>query len=897
VSGWPFRRVLRPGQVRSDLDEEIRDEIELYLELRTRELVDEGMAPDAARRLAEERFGDASHIQAQLRRQASQGRSREGMMRVLEMFRRDLFYAVRTLRKSAGFTAVAVLTLGLAAGGNAAIFSVVDAALLQALPFADHEELVFLNGYHLVDGEISIRGASFPEFRDWKEAASTVGQMAATSEASLALTGEGQAERVQTEIVTADYFDALGVSAVIGRTFDPVEHEEVGAHPVAAISWNLYERRFGADPAALGQTLVVNDQPLTIAGVLPPGFGGVGLATDLWVPEGMISLLVGPQTLEQRGSRFLTVIGRLAPGAELDVSQAEMDQIARTLQESFPRAHEDRFAQVEPFREGYLGTTGNLLWLLLGAGGVLLLIAAANVANLLLVRSHGRSREIVLRRALGAEGSQVAAQLLTESVILSLLGGVAGLAFSSLALSVLGPMIPQGVLPGYVDPALSVGALVYSTVLLAIVGIATGLAPAVSSARFDLATRLREGSNGAGGRGRGRINAQHAFVVAQVALALVLMVGAGLLTRSFRAQLAVDVGSDIDGVVAMSMRLPASRYDSNETIVNFTSELERRLSEVPGAVSASVSSDLPFRNGASGSYILRDGDGPDDRIRFHRHSASAGFFATLDVEVLQGRALDRNDIAGAPDVIVVTEALADRVYPGTSALGQTMHLRPDGTMPVQVVGVIRDIRFRDVTTSLLADANSPDVFFAMAQSPTRSVEAAVRTGGDPSEVMAAMRAVVSELDPDLPVYNVAPLVDAFRIQTATPRFAAFLMGLFSVLAAVLASVGIYGVLAFSVDQRSKEIAIRRAIGASTTSLARSVIGDGLRLAAIGLVVGGVATVFVSSLLQSFLFEVGASDPTTIVTTVVAMIGVAAIAAIVPAARAMARSPADALNAE
>lgn len=896
MTRWPFRRVMKPGQVRSDVEEEIRDELELYLELRTRELVDEGMAPDEARRLAEQRFGDAEHIEKELRRQASQGRSREGMMKVFETFRRDFFYAVRTLRRSSGFTAVAAITLGLAAGGNAAIFSVVDAALLQAMPFEDHDQLVFVNGYHLVNGEVSIRGASFPEFRDWKDGAGTVNQMAATSSSSFALTGDGQAERILTEIVTLDYFAALGVTPAIGRSFTSNEHEEVGAHPVALISWNLFETRFDADPGVLGRTLVVNDLPLSIVGVLPAGFGGITLNTEMWVSEGMIELLAGPATLDQRASRFLNVIARLAPGSESVAAQAEMDRIALSLQESFPRDHEDRFAQIEPFREGFLGSTGNLLWLLLGAGGILLLIAAANVANLLLVRAHGRTREIVLRRALGAEGGQVAAQLLTESVILALLGGAVGLVFSAAALGVLGPMIPQGVLPGYVEPSLSVSALVYSTVLLAIVGIATGLAPAAASARLDLATRLREGARGSGGRG-GRINAQHVFVVTQVALALVLMVGAGLLTRSFRAQLAVDVGADIEGVVAMSMRLPASRYDSEETFVNFTSELERRLSELPGSASASVSSDLPFRNGSSGSYILRDGDGAEDRIRFHRHSASPGFFEVLNIEMAEGRALDRTDVAGAPQAIVVTEALANRVYPGESALGKTMHLRPDGSRPVQVVGVVRDVRFRDIRTSLMADANSPDVFFSIMQSPSRSLEAAVRTEADPSEMMAAMRAVVAELDPDLPVYNLAPIEDAWRTRTATPRFAAFLMGLFSVLAAVLASVGIYGVLAFSVDQRSQEIAIRRAIGASTTRLARSVVGDGLRLAAVGLLVGGVTAFFASSLLQSFLFEVDTSDPTTIGATVVTMMGVAAVAAIVPAARAMARNPADALNAE
>ena len=897
MSRWPFLRSLRPGQVRSDAAEDIHEEIELYLDLRAAELEEQGMNPVEARRLAQERFGDPKRIERELRRQAKRRDMRQGTTMTMGGIGRDIGYAARSFRMNPGFFGVAVITLALALGGNTAIFSVVDAALLQALPFEDHEELVFVNGYHLVDGEVSIRGASFPEFRDWRERTRSLSSLVAVDGTTLTLTGDGEAEQLSAELVTEGYFALLGGSPERGRTFLAEEHGEPGAHPVAVISDGLWERRFGRDEGVVGRDLVVNDRPLTIIGVMPPTFGGTNLTTDVWVPASMISLVSDPGILDARGSRFLTVIGRLAPGSDIASAQTELDVVARDLQASFPEAHEDRFAQVETFRDGYLGSTGGLLWILMGAGGVLLLIAAANVANLLLVRSHGRAREFVLRRALGAESSRIASQLLTESVLLALVGGVAGMTVAVWALSVLGPMIPAGVLPGYVEPALSRTAFVFSLVALTFVGLTTGLVPAVASARIDLAGQLREGGRAGMGSGRRGPSSQQVFVVAQVALALVLMVGAGLLTRSVRAQLAVDTGAEIEGVQAMRIELPNSRYDSNEVVWSFAGELERRLDALPGVVVASLASDLPFRGGSSASYILKEGSGPEERIRFHRHFVTPSYFRTLGVELVEGRYLTDDDVDGAAGVIVITESMARRVYPGESAVGRIMWLDPAGTQSAEIVGVVEDVRYRDVTTSLMADANSPDVFFSYWQIPSRGIEVAVRAQGDAETVGPAMRGVVAELDSDLPIFGLEPLGVAWRAQTATPRFAAFLMSLFSGLAAILACVGIYGVLAFAVGQRSQEIAIRRAIGASGGSVARAVVVDGLKLAMIGLFLGGAGALAGSRVLERFLFGVETTDPVTFLTVSGGMITVAVVAALLPALRATRRDPADALKAE
>ena len=895
MSRRPFLRSLRPGQLRADATEDIKQEIELYLELRTEEFVQEGMDPQEARRLAERRFGDMTRIEAEMRREAGRQRAHRGRTMTMGGLRQDLAFALRTFRRSPGFTLVAVLTLALALGGNTAIYSVVDAALLQAMPFEDHDELVYLNGYHLVDGEISIRGASFPEFRDWNERSELVSPMAAVGSFSLAVTGGSEAERVAAEAVTAEYFQVLRDEPSRGRTFLPEEHVKPDAFPVVVISHAFWQRRLGLDPQAVGTDLVLNDRPLTIVGVMPEGFGGTALNTDVWIPEAMISLVSGVGVLDARGSRFLSVIGRLADGADISTAQTELDVIAADLRGMFPEQHEQRYSQIQPFREAYLGVTGRLLWVLMGAGIVLLLIAAANVANLLLVRSHGRTREIALRRALGAEGRRVAFQLLTESVVLAGVGGAFGLVLGWVGLRFLAPMIPQGVLPGYVEPQLSVSAFVFSIVVLTLVGVATGLVPAVASARPGIAATLREGARSAVGGNLRRLRAQHVFVVAQVALALILMVGAGLLTRSFRAELAVDTGSEIERVAAMRMQLPRSRYDSQESIINFVAELERRVAEVPGVQTASISSDLPFRGGSSGAYIFRQ-DAPEDRIRFHMHSVTPGYFETLGVTLLDGRFLDDTDVGDGIGAAVITAAMVRRVFPDENPIGQTMYLRSGARTPLEIVGVIEDLRYRDLRTSLMAEGNSPDVFFSYWQLPTRTIEVSV-TASSPSAIGVSLRQVVADLDPDLPVFQVQPLMTSYEAQTATPRFAAFLMGIFSTLAVVLACVGIYGVLAFAVGQRSREIAIRRAIGATAPSIARSVIGDGLKLTVIGLFMGGIAAAAGARVLESFLFSVDTTDPVTFVTVGGGMLLVAMVAAVVPAVRAMRRDPAEALNTD
>lgn len=892
---WPFRPSPPPGAVRGDGDADIREELDLHLELRTEELIAEGMSREVARREAEARFGDPDDVARRVRREHERSRSPKGRTTMGELGR-DLAYAFRSFRRSPGFTAMAVLTLAVALAGNTAIFSVLDAAVLRALPFPEADRLVFVNGYHLQEGERAIRLASIPEFRDWQERSRTVDPMIAVDGNGVTLGANGRAERVTAELVSEGYFELLGGEAQVGRTFTREEHVTPDGYPVVVLAHGLWERSFGADPGIVGRTLQINERTVTVIGIMPADFVGVGLQVDLWAPLSMISLVGSADLLTARGARFLPVIGRLAPGVDLERAQTELDRVARDLQELHPDVNADRWAQVESFRDGYLGTTGRLLWVLFGAGALLLLIASTNVANLLLVRANARTRELDVRRALGAGAGRVARQLLTESVALSILGGIVGLGLAAWGLRAMVPLIPAGVLPGYAQPALSLRAFSFTLVVLAVVGLGAGMAPALSSARRDVASSLRSGGRGMTGGGA---RAQQVFVVIQVGLALLLLVGAGLLTRSFRAQLAVDPGLELEGVHVFRVQPPRERYPDAASLRAFADELVRRVSEVPGVGSVAASSDFPFRGGSSGSYIAR-ADDPATLIRYYRHSVTPGYFENLGVELRAGRLFEAGDHEGARGAAIVTEALVRRVFPDEpSGVGRSIWIGDPGDPDnlAEIVGVVEDVRYRNLTQDMMDAPNSPDVFFSYRQVPSRTLEVSYRLAGDGASAVSGIREAVRGLDPTVPVHAEASLRELYRAQTATPRFAAFLMALFSALALSLACVGIYGVLSFTVGQRGTEIALRRALGARAGDVARSVVLDGVRLAGAGVLLGGGAALLGARALESLLFGVRAADPVTYASVAFAMLAVATVAAAIPAWRASRRTPAEALAAE
>lgn len=891
---WPFERV-PPPHVSGDDD--ARAEIESHIELLVDELVAGGMSDTEARLEARARFGDPAAWQKKTNR--TDPRRHGTMTTMMTRFLQDLRFALRGFRRNPGFAAMAVLTLAVALAGNTAIFSVLDAAVLRALPFPDADRLVFINGVHRTAEGEAPRMASVPEFRDWRERARTVDPVVASAANTFTMTGVAEAERLQGELVSEGYFELLGGSTALGRTFTDEEYTLYDLPPVAVLSYPLWQRAFGGAPDVVGRTFQLNERTVEVVGVMPEGFVGTGLQSELWAPLPAISLVASTEILDSRGTRFLPVLGRLAPGATLDDAQAEFEGIAGQLQQEHPDSHEDRFARLLTFREGYLDTTGDLLWILFGAGLLLVVIAGANVANLLLVRAHARTRELTVRRAMGADSGRITGQLLTESVALATIGGILGLLGAGWALRAALPLVPEGVLPSYAEPGVSLRAFGFTMAVLAFVGLASGLVPALTSARRDLASTLRSGRGSLAGRGN---RAQKAFVVTQVGLALMLLVGAGLLTRSLRAQLAIDPGLEIEGVHALRVSPPRERYPDGESLRIYADELTRRVSEVPGVSEVALSSDFPFRGGSSGAYTMRPDD-PETLIRIHRHSVSPGFFDLLEVEILAGRVFTLADDAEAPGVVVVTEAFVERVFPEdpapAAAIGRQVWVgNPnDPENLAEIVGVVENVRFRNLTQSMMDGPNSPDQFFALAQVPSRTHEVSFRVAGDEGAAVAGVRRAVQELDPSTPPFGLAALRELYDNQTAMPRLAAVLMGAFSVLALSLASVGIYGVLTFTVGQRGPEIALRRALGADAGDVARSVVWDAVKLAGVGVVVGGLAAFFAGDLLESLLYQVQAGDVTTLAVTGVALLAVAAVAAAVPAVRAARKAPADALSAE
>ncbi len=893
MARWPFRREPGPGEFHGDPTEGIREEFRLYLELRTEELTAEGMEPEEARREAERRFGDPEVFARKMRNESSVGVDSLGGGGMMGQLVQDLAYAARSFRRSPGFTAVAVATLAVALAGNTAIFSVLDAAVLRALPFPEHDRLVFVNGYHLRDGERAIRMASVPEFRDWKARSRAVRPMAAVDLNSVTISGDGGAERAYLEVVGEDYFALLGGSTSVGRTFTADEYAMPDGFPVVVLSNELWQTRFSGAADVLGRTLEVNGRVVSVVGVMSADFHGVNLETDLWAPLGMISLVGRSDFLESRGTRFLGVIGRLAPGLTPEDAEREMDGVAVELQGMYPDTHEDRYAEVLSFRDGYLGTTARLLWILFGAGALLLVIASANVANLLLVRANARGRELVVRRAVGADSARLWRQLVTESLALALVSGVVGLMLAGWALRIMTRLVPEGVLPAYAEPSLSPRVFLFTLGVLALVGVIAGMAPAVSSARRDLATALRSGGRGMAGGGA---RTQQWFVVTQVGLALLLLVGAALLTRSFQAQLSVDPGLELDGVHAFVVVPPRERYPDAESLRLFTDDIVQGVAEVPGVSDVVASSDLPFRGGSSGAFVAREDD-IENPIRYHRHSVTPGYLETLGVGLIEGRVLEESDEATSPGVVVVTKAFVDRVFPeAASGVGRRIWAGnpadPDNL--AEIVGVVENVRYRNLTQDMMDGPNSPDVFFSSRQRPMRGMNVVYRVVGDGVQAGPAVRRAVASIDPQIALYDMATLRALYDDQTATPRFAAFLMGIFSALALTLASVGVYGVLAFAVGQRGQEIAVRRALGAQAGDVARSVVFEGVRLVAFGLVLGGVAAYFAADLLEALLFNVVPNDPMTFVSTAAIMLVVAVVAAAVPAWRATRKAPVEAL---
>lgn len=871
---------LEDGVSRSD----VREELEHYLEERAREFEAQGLSPAEARSAAEAAFGDVERIENQVRSAdgaPARGKGRWTMGTVLQ----DLRFALRSAWRRPAATAVVVLTLGLGIGATTAIFTVVNASMLGALPFVNAQELVFLQGAYDAPEGPQVRGASYLEARDWAARSRSFQAMAPFSGTSVTLTGVDQAERIPAEAVGPAYFRVLDVDPILGRTFDARDHALDGTGQVALLGEDLWDRRFGRDPDVLGRSLTLDDRTFTVVGVLPRTFPGPSLGAQLWIPLEAASL-----PLDSRGTRWLGVVGRLRPGTGVEQARTDMAGVAAQLEAEFPVEHEDRIAVVSPVREVYLGDTRTLMLVILAATGVLLVIAAANVTNLLLVRAADRRSEMLVRTAMGAGRGRIRGQLLVESLVLSALGAGVGFLVGAWGARGLAAAMPDGLLPAYVelDPDLRV--LAFTGLVMALVGLVGGLAPALQASRHDVATGLRQEP---GSRRPGRWSLQQGLVVAEVALAFLLLVGTGLMTRSFLAQLRVDPGFDADRLYAFSLQFPGERYD-REARGDAARDLLDRLRARPEIVSASLANDAPLVSGSSAAYIWTEGSAAEDRIRFYRHHVVPGWFETLGIDVLQGRAFSPAD---ETPVAVISRAMAERHFPGRDPVGQTLRVGgPDGDA-LRIIGVSGDVRYRDLTTDLVQGGTDPDVFIPWTLISTSSVAVVARTDGDPAALERVVADVVRGLDPDLAIFNAGPLARGLTAATAQGRFGTLLLGIFSALAVILCALGLYGVLSAAVARRTRELAVRMAVGAPVADLRWMVVRQGMVLLGLGLVLGGLAAAGATRALQAFLFQVGRGDPGTWLAVGALLSAVTLAATWLPAVRATRVDPQRALKSD
>jgi len=805
-------------------------------------------------------------------------------------FGQDLRFAGRQLAKSPGFTLVAVLTLALGIGATTAIFSVVYGVLLRPLPYPQPERLVRAL---FVGPKGQLQGAfSPPNFMDFRTASRTLSGVSGFHGGTLNLSGDGgEAERLPTAWVSANHFTVLGTRPLAGRTFAPGE-DRAGAPRVAILSQEVWRRRFGGDPRVVGRSLTLSGNPYQVVGILRHG-ERFPAGVDVWVP-----MVFSPAEMAERGGVFFGALGRLAPGATLEGARAEASVIGHRLRDQFPADNKGYIEDMTliPMLDRMVGNTRKPLLILLGAVGLVLLIACSNVANLLLARAAAREGEIVIRSALGAGRARIVRQLLTESLVLALLGGVAGVGLAAWALKLLVSAGPQEI-PRLTEIGLDGVALAFALGISLATGVLFGLAPALQTSRTDLAAAIREGTRGS--KGRGGTRARSVLVVVETALAVVLLAGAGLLIRSFLELQRVDPGFKADGVVTFNVELPTSRYSDEAKLRSVTASLLERMQRLPGVSAAGVTVyGMPFAGGVNmltftvaGWPPPEPGKSPVLRVA----AVTPDYFKTLGIPLVKGRALSPLDRQGAPRAVLLNTAAVRKFFPNEEVLGKQIAFGladAKGDIPGgEVVGVVADFK-----QDGLEEEVEPQIFQAYDQVPQQSLSVVVRSS-TPHLVAAAVKQQVRELDPNLPLFGLQTMTERVAESTSQSRFYMLLLGGFAFVSLILAAVGIYGVVTYAVRQRSQEIGIRMALGASRERVERMVVGQGLALAVIGAVAGLLGALAATRWLRSLLFEVSASDPAIYAGVAALLVLVAAVASWLPARRAAATDPQVVLRGE
>jgi putative ABC transport system permease protein len=887
----PPRRSFRfPRRTASQVAADVEEELAFHLDRTAEELTADGWPREEARVEARRRFGDLEKTREVCRAlDASKEREMKWMERWHELGQ-DLRFAGRQLWKSPGFTLVAVLTLALGIGATTAIFSIVYGVLLRPLPFEAPERLVRPS---FVDPAGQTHGAfSPPNFLDFKAASRTLADVTSVENGTLNLSGDGsEPERLQAALVGANFFKVMGIRPLQGRTFAPGE-DRPGAPRVAVISEKLWWRRFGGGPGLIGRSLTLDGQPYTVVGILRKGVQ-LPSAADVWVPK-----VFSPQELQQRGAVYFAAIGRLAPGATLRQARAEADVIGRRLSTQYPKANASYFKTmtVDSLEERMLGDTRKPLLILLGAVGFVLLIACVNVANLLLVRAAVREGEIVIRAALGAGRGRIVRQLLTESLVLALAGGAAGVALAAWITKTLVTLGPREI-PRLEQARLDGAALLFALGISLLAGVLFGLAPALQTSRTDLGGVIREGTRGS--KGRTGTRARGLLVVVEMALAVVLLAGAGLLIRSFARLQNVDPGFRAGHVLTFKLTLPEGKYPDDSRLRAFTAALLERLRHLPGVSGAAATAfGLPLTGDDETFSFYVSGRPPaplDKEESIRTATVTPGYFRLLGIRVVRGREFLPQDRDGGQPVVMINEAAARHFFPGEEPLGKRVEIgwkskgvRHGGEIVGIVSGFKQDALEREI---------EPQLFMPYDQAPAEALSVVLRTSGEPQALAAEVRPVVRALDADLPVYELQPLSETVSTSMSQSRFYMLLLGGFAVIALVLAAVGIYGVIAYAVRQRTQEIGIRMALGASRDRVLGMVVGQGMVLALVGAAAGLLGAFVATRGMRSLLFEVSASDPPTYAGVALVLVAVAAVAAYLPARRAARTEPNLALRGE
>jgi predicted permease len=884
------------GTVHGEHRDSFAQELEGHLQMHTEDNVRKGMSATEARRDALMKLGGIEQTKELYHDRQT--------LPVLGVFMQDLRYGLRMLRKNPGFTAVAVLSLALGIGANTTIFTVVNAILLSALPVRDLPRLVQMD---MVDSKTLVTqarfeklGMSFPNFQDYRRDNQVFTDLAAFMPIAVTWSGGAEPRQLQSELVSANYFDVLGIRPARGRFFMPDEDTKPNGNDVAVLSYALWANKLGSDPGIIGKPLILDARPYTVIGIAPRGFRGTITffsSEQVWIPTSMKDQVLGGKIKDFFNERrFLTVetFGRLKPGLEMSAAEASLKTIASHLETEFPKDNRGRSVALSPLADAAVGVNDhNRIALaggmMMGVVGLVLLIACVNLANLLLAQGARRQKEISLRAALGAGRARIVRQMLTESLLLSLAGGAVGLAVAYAGRSILWAFRPPFIEDTGIDLALDSHVLLFTLGVAILTGFIFGLVPAIKASRPDLMETLKSGGRG-GTMGWRRDPLRSLLVIGEVALALITLVGAGLFLHSMQNAQKTDLGFESRNLLAMNFDLGALHYEEGRGQEFYRAAIEK-VKNSPGVTSVSIASNFPIGGGLLRTVFP---EGRDESSGYRGtltlvNDVTPNYFDTTRIPVLQGRTFTDGDRKETAPVAIVSEAMAKQHWPNENAVGKRFHFIGDMTLR-EIIGVTANSVVNEV-----GEEPQPIVFLPMTQDYVPAATLHVRTSSKPEAVVATARASLQSLDPNLAITNVFTIEQILSQALWAPRTGGLLLALFGGLALVLSAVGVYGVLSYSVNQQTREIGLRMALGAQRGNVMRLILGQGLRLTVVGLGLGILVALGLMRILVSLLFDVRAYDPSTYIAVTLLLTAVALLACYIPARRAMRVDPMVALR--